>query len=247
MGYVVCEIPGKLESRFKTPLAEGLSPIWNHEQVVLKWVPGCSLSFSVFKESSLQLQRGTVVRTVGMPKANLNGAVGRCSEFDIHKGVWIVQFDDKMAPIQPENLELTGASAGQDELLGWCQIPSRKFEPDGMDRATELTHGQGLLRLHIDPQQLGGVLQHTETVPMMPDGGDGLEGLRGHSMHHTPSMRARSEAGATTIPAGPGDYGYSSSLGGVGRKPGSFSSMQADHAGPGHHPAQSTTGSIGHR
>jgi len=176
--YCVVEIPGKPHSKFKTKAVESMSPNWEHEQMVPAWEPGNSLHFSIFREGSM-MQKGTAVRIVGMTsgKKELNGVLGRCAEWDASRGSWMVAFEDgRQVPVKQENLEIADGTGAADEFLGWCQIASRKYTPDGFDGVLDL-HQSGssgaLLRVHIDPQAIGEILQHSEYVT------DGQE-------HHAP-------------------------------------------------------------
>merc|ERR1719456_886807 len=134
------------------------------------------------------IQNGTAVRVVGMTsgKKELNGALGRCLNWDSNRGVWLVGFGDAhQAPIKPENLEIADHTGAADEFLGWCQMPSKKFSPDGFDGVLDL-HQSGssnsLLRVHVDPQALGEILTHSEFV---------TDEVPAHTQHHAPKQELR--------------------------------------------------------
>lgn len=228
--YCVCEIPGKPQSKFKTGIEQSLSPNWNHEQRVPHWENGNSLHFSVFQQASVSIQRGTLVRIVGMTTSSkLNGMVGHCSEWNQSRGAWMVAFEGShQVPIKPENLEVADASAGADEFLGWCQIQSKKFIPDGFDGVKEL-HQSGsagaLIRIHIKPTAIGGILLHTEHVPDMP-GGDG-----GHNADFQGLLDGQAYASYASSAGRPPSV---ASLHSQGRHP-TAASMDTLHS-HGHHP-----------
>jgi len=194
--------------------------------------------FSIFKANA-RIQRGTTVRVIGLPKAQaeLNGSVGKCSEWDQSRGGWVIQFQTGGQPpaaIPPKNLEMAEQGA-PDEFLGWCQIASKKFTPDGYDGSLELNHAGSagaLLRVHINSVPVGSTDLPEEIVPMH-HGGSPTNSKGQEQPRHRPITAAVPHSMSSMPDGSPhGNFDDSNAGGSAYQGLPASSSMVLDHGRP---------------